>query len=270
MNTEWEYAFCQVCQQLQNTSRIDEEIVDPLPRIPILIPTCRPLLIYSVLLPPPSFTIPHLHHNNMASESRNRVEPGSVNIPVGKFPPSSTSTSVNAEQVATEIIDRLNTALAQKDYQSISSLFLDDGFWRDHLCLSWDFRTVKGSQNVAKFLADHPQPLKLALDHSSPFRAPHVGPIDAFGDVTGIEFFVSVTTAVGTGWGVVRLAETDGWKIFTCFTSLRELTGAEEKVNDRRPVGVQHGEQTGRKNWQDRRAADINFEDKEPAVVIIG
>ncbi|PLN80169.1 putative flavo protein [Aspergillus taichungensis] len=206
----------------------------------------------------------------MASESRNRVEPGSVNIPVGKFPPSSTSTSVNAEQVATEIIDQLNTALAQKDYKSIAGLFLDDGFWRDHLCLSWDFRTIKGSQDIAKFLADHPQPFKLALDHSSPFRAPHIGPIDAFGDVTGIEFFVSVTTAVGSGWGVVRLAETDGWKIFTCFTSLRELTGAEEKVNDRRPVGVQHGEQTGRKNWQDRRAADINFEDKEPAVVIIG
>jgi hypothetical protein len=47
-----------------------------------------------------------------------------------------------------------------------------------------------------------------------------------------------------------------------------EIKGHEE--NKERPFGVRHGEQQGRKNWKDRRIDEINFEGKDPAVLIVG
>lgn len=203
--------------------------------------------------------------------SRDRIEPGSHIVLPAQFPPTcSTSVSdVEADKVASDLINQLNKAIITKDYSAISSLFLKAGYWRDHLCLSWDFRTLKGSENISSFL-EKSRAVSLEIDRSSASRAPHIGPIDGIG-VMGIMFFVNATTELGSGRGIVSLAEADGsWKIFTVFTSLVELKGHEESANHRRPIGARHGEQKGRKNWLERRNADMNFEGKNPTVIIIG
>ncbi|PKX92864.1 flavin-containing monooxygenase [Aspergillus novofumigatus IBT 16806] len=203
--------------------------------------------------------------------SKDRIEPGSFNVPVGKFPQTASSTSVDAAKVASDVIDRLNNAIKQKNYKAVSDLFLEDAYWRDHLALSWDYRTIKGREKIAKLLEHSARLAQIDIDQSSPFRAPHVGPIDAFGEVTGVEFFTTFANDVGHGRGVVRMAEKDGvWKIFTIFTTLQELKGHEEAVNTRRPLGVQHGAQLGRRNWQDRRTSDFEFEEKNPVVLVVG
>lgn len=202
--------------------------------------------------------------------SRNRIEPGSFNVPVGKFPTTSQSLSVDPNEIASDILHRFNTLLSKKDYVDVANLFLEDGYWRDHLCLSWDFRTVNGREKIADFIQGS-KLTQIDIDRSSAFRAPKIGPIDAFGDVIGIEFFTNVSTEVGRGQGITRLVEKDGeWKIFIVFTSLQELKGHEEGLHERRPKGVEHGQHLESKNWKDRRTADLNYEDKEPAVVIIG
>ena len=49
------------------------------------------------------------------------------------------------------------------------------------------------------------------------------------------------------------------------------LTGHEEITGANRALGVQHGGNPGRKNWQERRDAIENFEfDLEPTVLILG
>lgn len=204
--------------------------------------------------------------------SKDRVTPGSYNIPLGEFPRSSNNTtSTNPENVAAGIITKLNEAVSKKDYRAVSNLFLENGYWRDHLCLTWDYHTVKGREKISQFLQDNGRIVSVEVDKSSSFRAPHVGPIDAFGDVIGVEFFVKVTTDLGSGQGLVRLAESDGgWKIFTFFTSLQQLKGHEERVRHHRPRGVEHGLHPGRQNWQERRIAEVEFKDKEPTVVIVG
>lgn len=209
--------------------------------------------------------------DNPPLPSRDRVEPGSFLLPPAKFPRTCSTTSVNPDKIASGIIVQLNNILSTKSYYDISILFLDSGYWRDHLCLSWDFRTLKGKEQISNFFSKGCRILSVEVDRSSTFRAPHVGPIDGFGDIMGVEFFTKVTTEVGRGEGVVRLAEIDGtWKISTFFSSLVELNGHEEAVNHNRPTGVQHGELKGRKNWLERRTADINFENKNPAVIIVG
>lgn len=203
--------------------------------------------------------------------SRDRVEPGSYNIPLGQFPATNSSAPQDPDNIATALIEKLNSSLASNDSRSLSELFIENSYWRDHLCFSWDYRTLKGREGIAKYVTGSSQSVKIEIDRSSALKAPHAGPIDAYGEVHGVEFFVKITSDVGTGQGVVRLAqEGNAWKFFTVFTSLVELTGHEESVNSRRPVGVQHGEQQGRKNWQDRRLADSNYEGKEPAVLIVG
>ena len=203
--------------------------------------------------------------------SKYRIEPGSVDIPIGVLPPTSTSTPSNPQEIAQTLLTKLNDSITKKDTASVAALFSENSYWRDHLCLSWEFRTLKGAASLAKFATQDGSPVSLEIDTSSAFRCPRAGPIDAFGEVNGIETFVNVKTSFGKGTGIVRIAQHgEEWKLFTVFTTLLEITNHEEAIYGRRPVGAQHGTQLGRTNWQDRRNADIDFEGKEPAVVIVG
>ena len=90
----------------------------------------------------------------------------------------------------------------------------------------------------------------------------------------GVQSFLTLETDVGRGRGIVRLLQDDKdnekWKVFTLFTTLEELVGFEESVEERRPSGVQHGAQLERKNWKEMRSAQQEFEESEPAVIIMG
>ncbi|GKZ25237.1 hypothetical protein AbraIFM66951_003476 [Aspergillus brasiliensis] len=199
------------------------------------------------------------------------ITTGSVNVPIGTFPQTCSSTDANADQIASQIVEKINTALSKGDVQSLSDLFLEDAFWRDHLCLTWDFYTAKGKENIHSFLKSGRLPSKIEIDRSTAFRGPYVGPIDAFGDVTGILFYINLSSSLIHGKGVVRLAEKDGeWKIFTFYTTMEGFVDHPEAVNSKRPVGAQHGESLDRKNWKDRRIADIEAKDRSPTVVVVG
>ncbi|KAL2844163.1 hypothetical protein BJY01DRAFT_264058 [Aspergillus pseudoustus] len=211
-----------------------------------------------------------------------KIEPGSFNTPIGTFPATCTSNNIDAYAVATDIVDRLNAALAASDIPAITSLFLETGFWRDHLCLTWDFHTAKGRESIANLLNSGTLIKSIDIDRSTSFREPQVTAIDAIGDVMGIQFFITVTTPIGAGRGVVRLAEPSPgrWEIYTIYTALSSITGHEEKTYSNRPFGAAHGAVPDRRNWQDRRTAEQNLtptptttsnnEDNEPAVVILG
>ena len=115
----------------------------------------------------------------------------------------------------------------------------------------------------------------IEIDSSNSIRQPCVSAVDYRGKVNGVASFLKLETDVGTGRGLVRLlkdSQDNGrWKAFTLFTAMHELKGHEEKTKANRVTGVDHGEQPGRKNWQERRTATENFEgDKEPVVLILG
>ncbi|KAJ4252809.1 hypothetical protein NW762_010715 [Fusarium torreyae] len=211
--------------------------------------------------------------------SRMWTVPGSTNIPLAKFPSASKPPASSDPQEAAEtLVGLVNQALQKKDYPALARLFTDDGFWRDHLALSWSFRTVQGPNNVLDFLKscsgskDGFRLNKIAVDKTSPVRAPKIVSIDGKGDVQGVQFFFTLETVLGTGQGLARLVEDNGeWKIFTFYTRIQELKNYEEAINENRPQGVEHGGKPGRKNWAQRRATASEFADgKEPAVLIIG
>ncbi|EEU36836.1 uncharacterized protein NECHADRAFT_94035 [Fusarium vanettenii 77-13-4] len=208
-----------------------------------------------------------------------RTVPGSINIPVAKFPaPSKTPASSDPQEVASALVENINQAVQKHDYPALARLFTDDGYWRDHLALSWVFRTVQGPSAILDFLKsaagskDGFRLKSIAIDNSAAVRSPKTIPIDGPATVFGVQFFFTIETALGTGQGLLRAVEHNGeWKIFTLYTRLQEFKGYEESINEHRPKGVEHGGKPGRKNWAQRRAAAANFEDgSEPAVLIIG
>ncbi|KAJ9484935.1 hypothetical protein VN97_g8427 [Penicillium thymicola] len=207
-----------------------------------------------------------------------RGVPGSVNIPVARFPVPSKSVIREPEQIASNLVNAFNLALAKRDFGNIASLFGDNGFWRDHLALSWQLRTVQGHESIVKFLErcsesrDGMRLQKISIDRSTSVRAPKVCALDGAGEVQGIQFFFTAEAAHGSAVGIARLTpQNDTWKIYTLFTALKELKGHGELLGHRRPKGAEHGGHPDRKSWAEKRA-DLSAytEGHEPRVLIIG
>lgn len=217
-----------------------------------------------------SITDPQAGQPNMVPSSQ-RCEPGSVNIPVADWPPTAQDKSVDADAVATQLINSFNKAITNKDYGALADLFHESSYWRDHLALSWDLHTLKGRKEIVAQLEKGCPLTEVRIDRASAWRSPTLCGFNSTGDVKGIQLYTTIRTESGTGRGIVRLAEKEGmWKIWIFYTALMEIAGHEETIHSRRGKGVQHGANPGRKNWSDRRLDETNFEGHEPDVLIIG
>ncbi|KAI1818392.1 hypothetical protein GGS20DRAFT_287075 [Poronia punctata] len=204
--------------------------------------------------------------------SSQRLVPGSVNIPLATWPAAVEfdDKAVDVIAISSRIIDSFNQALENKDYKAVAGLFTENSYWRDQLALTWDLRTAKGPDAIQNLLEKGHHLAKVDID-DSPGHGPQVAGLRPDNSVRGILFFTNVTTKLGSGRGTVRLVQESGsWKIWTMSTAMFELKGHEESVGPRRVLGVQHGVETGRKNWLDRRRAEVNFENAEPDVLVIG
>ncbi|KAF7518680.1 hypothetical protein G7054_g13367 [Neopestalotiopsis clavispora] len=205
------------------------------------------------------------------SSRTRQIAPGSVNIPIPAWPKDTTTTSIDADEIATKVIGTLKLALDRGDNAAVARLFMDNGYWRDHLCLTWDLRTMKGISKIQEFLDNGHHLQSIDVDRSSPDRSPKLTALDPNETVKGVQFFTKVTTQHGSGRGLINIVDDSGdWKIFTCFTTLTELTGFEEAIGRNRPKGVQHGAMPSRKNWLDRRKDELDFQGHDPEVLIIG
>ncbi len=210
--------------------------------------------------------------------SYNRVEPGSSRLTAANYPTANPSEDVDVDKVAKDWVSSFNNVLKGGDFAGLEKIFLRESYWRDQLCLSWNYHTFKGTEKMVAFLKKAPKGVRLQavdIDTSSKLRAPSVSAVDFSGKVKGVQSFLTVETDVGRGRGLVRLLQDqeDGgkWKAFTLFTTMHELKGHEETVGARRPHGVEHGGKPGRKNWRERREAEQNLEgDMEPTVLILG
>jgi hypothetical protein len=208
--------------------------------------------------------------------SADRVEPGSFRLTTAKFPIAAASKPTDVDSIASTWINSFNRVLKTPELATIPELFIEESYWRDQLCLSWDFHTLKGPEKIVSLFQQQSKNgcriKSLALDTSSKHRLPKASVMDDDGKVHTVQAFLKVETDFGRGSGVVRLVQDhSAWKVFTLYTFLRELKDHEELVGKNRPNGVSHGEHISRKNWLDRRKEEENFEDgEEPTVLILG
>ena len=173
------------------------------------------------------------------------------------------------------INENIKNGLEESD---LSNFFLEDSFWRDLLCLSWDFRTLHGREQIASYVkgcSARSRTLSFSLDISAGHKEPALTTLDFDGNVNCLQAWLDIETDLGRGKAIVKLAPDSSdhgtWKAFTLLTTLQELKGHEESIRGRRPTGAKDAQDQGSANWKDRRIAEQNFEDgREPAVLILG
>ncbi len=151
-------------------------------------------------------------------------------------------------------------ALTTRDADAAAALFADESYWRDIVSFTWNITTVEGGAGVADLL-------RATLDEVDPvgFRVTEE-PTEADGVITA---WIAFETKAGRGSGLLRLV---GGKAFTLLTTLDELKGYEEPINDRRPNGVRHGAFRDRVTWAEsrvREATELGYTE-QPEVLIIG
>ena len=141
-------------------------------------------------------------------------------------------TEASATEVATAWFSAFSSSVASSDITGILDLFLDDGFWKDHLALTWDFRTIEGRDAIRNLLDHRLAPtglVDLRLSHE-PFQAPEIQKL--FPDLVVLRFNFEFGTKVGKGTGVFYLVPTPGakWKAYTLYTTLHALNDFPEQV----------------------------------------
>ncbi|KAL8708738.1 MAG: hypothetical protein Q9225_007559, partial [Loekoesia sp. 1 TL-2023] len=183
-----------------------------------------------------------------------------------RFPETSPKPAeqIEPQRVAFAWVNAFNNLIDGQE-NATRKLFLEDSYWRDLLCSTWNFHTYQGLPKISSVLkaGDNQCRLRsLAVDSHSDIKKPLMSPVDFEGSIQGVQAFLTVETDIGRGRGLVKLVrdakDAGTWKAFTLFTTLEELKGHEESVCTRRPTGVDHGAHPGRLNWQQRRDAEAN------------
>jgi cation diffusion facilitator CzcD-associated flavoprotein CzcO len=165
-------------------------------------------------------------------------------------------------------LDQLNAALGSANQAAVASLFALDGHWRDLFAFTWNITPCQGPAAIAALMVEKQANVKaqgfaIAEGRTPPRRVQRAG-------VDVIEGIFRYETAVGRGFGVVRLLAHDPTRAFQLMTNLHELKGFEEKIGKRRPTGEAYSRNFGGTNWKDQRIASERYADREPVALVVG
>ncbi|OJA09280.1 hypothetical protein AZE42_01996 [Rhizopogon vesiculosus] len=145
--------------------------------------------------------------------------------------------NVSPSEAATEWLNVFSAAITQSNVEDVVNLFLEDGFWKDMIALTWDLRTFEGRNDITKLLdvrlaATGLCEIRLLDD---PLREPVLQKL--FPDLAWVRFCFEFTTKHGKGTGVVYLVPLPDlkWKAYSLLTCLDALTDFPEKVRIQLP-----------------------------------
>ena len=162
---------------------------------------------------------------------------------------------------------RFSDALEAQDTKAAAELFLDDGLWRDVLAFTWNLQTQYGRAEIERTLGETLDRTKPANFHIPAHRTPPHWVSRAGRDT--IEAIFEFESVFGPCHGTLRLVpDGDSLRAWTFVTNLQELRGHEEWKNAR--AAVSDTRTFGGENWLDRLNKQRAYEDREPAVIVVG
>ena len=176
------------------------------------------------------------------------------------------------EAIASQCLAELTRILNFAEYERLHSLMLKESWWRDHLCLSWDFHTFAGSDQVCQFLRnckDRSARIKrICLD-----GVPTVSFLDADCTIECLKSVVIIETDIGRGRGILRqVQDADAghrWKICSLFTTLNQLNSHPEDLPNQLSR-FDDGPCLSESHDQGIRAKVGQKMSKDPDVIIVG
>jgi len=163
-------------------------------------------------------------------------------------------------------------ALSSASFDTLRELFHEDCHWRDLLAATWEVKTVSGLRNILALIQSftpdtRPYGFQITQDHAAPRAVARAG-------VEVIEAIFCFETRVGRCFGVIRLtpptSNTDQLKAWSLLTKLEEIKGFEEQLDRNRPSGESYSRDFKGPNWRDLRDIDVRYEERSPAVIVIG
>jgi hypothetical protein len=165
--------------------------------------------------------------------------------------------------VAQRWLSAVERAAITHDGALFASLFARDGFWRDILAFTNDYRSIR-TTNVAAAAA-RVFPEVHARDFVFASTLPEVQ--CPFDDVTFLNIHFTFNTRVGPASGVANLVFEEAvgdWKAYTVFTLLEGVHGVTSTLGANRPRG-QHNAPLCH---DDTRAEESAFGTCDPEVLI--
>ena len=170
---------------------------------------------------------------------------------------------ISASDTARDWLTRFASALEGGDVEVLRPLFAADSYWRDRLAFTWDLRSLHGIDQTIEVIGrvlPSVEASDFELDDDS---------AQIFDGMLQATF--RFTTGAGPARGVLRLVDLTGTPVaWVVYTSLEGLHAVPEPVGPLRAQGVDHGERRPLDNWADRRAAEVEFTDADPVVLVLG
>lgn len=162
----------------------------------------------------------------------------------------------------------LNAALAEPEAGRLAELFLPDSHWREAVALSWELKTISGRDVLApelstalrKFAA---RDFAIDSDRCPPRLVERAG-------VKAYEAILKFETSVGRCAGLVLFRQDAPAAAWTLHTTLDQIRGHEEARLRERREGPPYARSFHAPNWLEQRAARARFDDREPAVLVVG
>jgi len=177
-----------------------------------------------------------------------------------------------ADEVFDAWLSEFGAALESGDPARVAACAREDGYWRDMLSFTWDFRTFSGREEIETGMRTALAKVSVKAVRRSPDRTPPR--LVKRNGRTCVEAYFDFDTEVGRSSAFARIMLDDGdpmaSRSFLLLTALQELHGFEEKIGDRRPSGVEYSQAFGGDNWLDRRIKDAQYADRDPEVLVVG
>jgi cation diffusion facilitator CzcD-associated flavoprotein CzcO len=177
-----------------------------------------------------------------------------------------------AQADAQNWLTSFEAALQSQDVAAAVDLFLPDGLWRDVLAFTWNLQTQSGRPMIETTLRQ-----TLARTKPKNFRIPAIRTPPRWvtrADTEALETIFEFETAFGLGNAVVRLvpdpkAPTQ-LRAWTLVTTLQEIKGYEEAFQNRAANANISSRDFGSDNWLDQLSKVRSYDDRDPAVLVIG
>ena len=165
----------------------------------------------------------------------------------------------------TQWLAQFERALAANDAAALAPLFQSDCHWRDVLALTWRIATLSGAAAVIPALLADARAMRATGFSVATGRTPPREVMRAGCDA--IEAFISFQTKAGQCDGVLRLIRDQNgalkaWVLMTALDALKADAEADHQTTLSRDFRGP--------NWLDQRQQAMTYDDRDPAVIVVG
>jgi cation diffusion facilitator CzcD-associated flavoprotein CzcO len=170
--------------------------------------------------------------------------------------------------VAAKHLDALTAAISGRDSAAFAGLFRADGSWRDVLAVTGSLRTADGPAQIGELLEEafgRSESRTLQID-----RLTRIEQVTRYATDL-LEVFFTFTTDIGSGEGILRLTRTgideNTMEALTLLTVLQTLDPVEDATS---AIADTKNRDLRSRFWADVRHEEVEFDDREPVVLVVG